>query len=72
MRKLISFSLGAIVLFGVLAISSQTGLAMAGKGQPNKEWNRRHHKRHHRHHKHHRYDHGGRVPKAKSLKNESW
>jgi hypothetical protein len=72
MRKLISFSLGAVLLLGVLTLGSQSGLAIAGERKSNKEWQRNHHKRHHRHHKHHRYDHGGRVRTAKLLSKESW
>ena len=69
MRNLISFSLGAVLLFGVLAIGSQSGMAMAGERQSNRQWQRNHHKRHH---KHNRWDHSGRIPRAKSLRKESW
>ena len=71
MRKLISFSLGAVLLLGVLAIGSQSGLAIAGERHSNKEWQRNHHQQHHRHH-HRRFAHKGRVPTAKSLSKESW
>jgi hypothetical protein len=71
-RKLTSFSLGAVLLLGALSWGSQSGVAIAGERQPNKEWHRNHHRWHRRHRHHRRWDHRGRVPRAKSLSKESW
>ena len=50
MKTVVSFVLGAVMLFGAATLGLQSGSASA-KDKHDKNWYRHHH-RHHRHHRH--------------------
>ena len=52
MKKLVSFVLGTVVLFGVATF----GLQSANAAEQNKNY-RKHHHKHHKHHRHYRTNH---------------
>jgi hypothetical protein len=51
MKTLVSFLLGAVMLFGAATLGLQSGSASA-KDKHDKNWYKQHHHRHHRRHKH--------------------
>jgi len=50
MKKLVSFVLGAVVLFGAATLGLQSATATAKDKHDKNYW--RHHRRHHRHRRH--------------------
>jgi len=50
MKKLVSFLLGAVMLFGAATLGLQSGSATA-KDKHDKHYTRKHHRRHHRRHR---------------------
>jgi len=54
MKKLVSFVLGAVVLFGAATFGLQTANA---KDKHDKDYWKHHHHRHHKHHKHYKKNH---------------
>jgi len=55
MKKLVSFVLGAVVLFGAATLGLQSATANAKDRHDKNYW--RHHRRHHKHHKHWKKNH---------------
>lgn len=55
MKKLVSFALGAVVLFGAATLGLQSATASAKDRHDKNYW--RHHRRHHKHHKHWQKNH---------------
>jgi len=55
MKKLVSFALGAVVLFGAATFGLQSATANAKDRHDQNYW--RHHRRHHKHHKHWQRNH---------------
>jgi hypothetical protein len=55
MKKLVSFLLGAVVLFGAATFGLQSATANAKDRHDKNYW--RHHRRHHKHHKHWKKNH---------------
>ena len=54
MKTLVSFLLGAVMLFGAATLGLQSGSASA-KDKHDKNWYKHHH--HHRHHRRHKHNH---------------
>jgi len=55
MKTVVSFLLGAVMLFGAATLGLQSGTANAKDKHDKDYW--KHHHRHHRHHKHHYKNH---------------
>ncbi|HXS01151.1 MAG TPA: hypothetical protein VN724_11320 [Pyrinomonadaceae bacterium] len=53
MKKLVSFALGAVVLFGAATFGLQSATANA-KDKHDKNYWKHHHHRHHKHHRHYK------------------
>jgi len=56
MKTVVSFLLGAVMLFGAASLGLQSGTANA-KDKHDKDYWKHHHHRHHKHHKHHYKNH---------------
>ena len=56
MKKLVSFVLGAVVLFGAATFGLQTANAADKHNKHDKNY-RKHHHKHHKHHRHYRTNH---------------
>ena len=57
MKTLVSFLLGAVMLFGAATLGLQSGSASAASAMDKHDQNhsRRHHRRHHRRHRRHQH-----------------
>ena len=51
MKTLVSFLLGAVMLFGAATLGLQSA-SVSAKDRHDKNWNKQHHHRHHRRHGH--------------------
>ena len=72
MKRLISFSLGAVFILGALTLSAPLATAAASPAAPNHHHNKNYRHKHHKHHKHHYRRHQHHVPRAASLSKTSW
>jgi len=68
MKKIISVSLGTLMLLGAVTFGGFGSSAIARGREGRNQWQEG--KWHHRHHRHHR--HWRRVPEAASLRKRSW
>jgi len=69
MKRIASVLLAVVLLFGFLALSSQSAVA-SPENHNARHWQTDRHRHHH--HKHHNSNYRQRVPDARSLRKESW